>query len=418
MLSDFFKNKNATAGDRDAIPQAPPEIMPDYILIAIVFILTSIGVIMVFSASGISSYTKWNDGTYFLRKEVISVLIAMCGMLFTSFFDYRYYQKIAPYIYGVCCVLLVLVLIPGIGKEVNGARRWMRFGFFDFQVSELGKIGTIILVAMLIASAKDKIRELRVFLIIFSMVCIVALLVLLEPDFGMAAVMVGITLGMLFIAGARITHVAGIVAMVIPAGYALILFEPYRLRRLLAFVDPWKDAQDSGFHVIQSMIAIASGGELGRGLGMGNAKRFFLPEQHTDFIFSVLLEETGMLGMILLILLFVYLGYRGFKIARTSLDPFATYLAFGVTVNILLQAVVNMGVAVGMLPVTGLTLPFVSFGGASLISTYLGIGILVNISIRDALRRKKLYEKHSTRSWGYGRAPVPGRGPGAPHHAS
>lgn len=418
MLSDIFKNKHAAGEAGDAAAQAPPEIMPDYILIAIVFILTSIGVIMVFSASGISSYTKWNDGTYFLRKEVISVLIAICGMLFTSFFDYRYYQKIAPWIYGFCCLLLMLVLIPGIGKEVNGARRWMRLGFIDFQVSDLAKIGLIMFVADLIARAKERITEIRIFAIIFGVVCFVAFLVLLEPDFGMAAVMTGITLGMLFIAGSRLIHVAGIMAMAIPAGYALILFEPYRLRRLMAFMDPWKDAQDSGFHVIQSMIAIASGGGFGRGLGMGNAKRFFLPEQHTDFIFSVMLEETGMIGMLLLILLFVYLGYRGFRIAMQSRDPFATYLAFGITLNILMQAVVNMGVAVGMLPVTGLTLPFVSFGGASLITTYLGIGILVNISIRDALRRKKLYEKHSTRGWGYGRTSLSGRGSRAPHHAS
>ena len=389
--------------------------MPDYILIALAFILTSIGIIMVFSASGIASYTKLNDCAYYLKKEIIWVILSLCGMLFTSFFDYRYYRKMAPYMFGFVCFMLVLVLIPGIGKEVNGARRWMRLGFLDFQVSELGKLVIIIFVASLLARAKEKIKELRIFAIIFGAVGVMAFLVLLEPDFGMASLMLFICLCMMFIAGARKWHIASLIFAAVPMAYVLIFSEAYRRRRFFAFLDPWKDAQDSGFHIIQSLIAIVSGGSFGRGLGMGNAKRFFLPEHHTDFIFSVMLEETGMIGMVLLIALFLYLGYRGMMIAARSRDPFATYLAFGITATIMIQAVVNMGVAVGMLPVTGLTLPFVSFGGASLISIYLGIGILVNISIRDAIRRKKEYEKHRTGGWGHGRTHLPGRGSGVAH---
>jgi cell division protein FtsW len=393
--------------------EPPPVVMPDYVLIAVAFILTAIGVVMVFSASGISSYAKLNDGFYYLKKEVIWVFAAWGGMLFTAFFDYRYYKRMSPWLYLFALVLLVLVLVPGIGKQVNGARRWIDLGFMPFQVSEMGKLFLIIFVSALLAQADTKIREPRVFLIVMGVVGVMACLVLLEPDFGMASIMTVICLSIMFIAGARKIHIAGVMTLALPLAVLLVVFKPYRMRRLMAFWNPWADAQDSGFHIIQSLIAIVSGGVFGRGLGMGNAKRFFLPEQHTDFIFSVILEETGMIGMVLIIVLFAILGWRGFRVAMASQDKFATYMAFGITFTIMLQAVVNMGVAVGVLPVTGLTLPFVSFGGASLISTYLGIGILVNISTRDAVRRKMAYEKNHFGRGGDRGPRVPGNRPRA-----
>ena len=393
--------------------EPPPAVMPDYVLIAVAFILTSIGVVMVFSASGISSYAKLNDGTYYLKKEIIWVLLSWGGMLFTAFFDYRFYKRIAPYLFGFSILLLCLVLIPGIGKEVNGARRWMNLGPLDFQVSELAKLSLILFVSSLVARAGDKVRDTRVFFLILCPVGLMAGLTLLEPDFGMAGVMTVISLAILFIAGARFIHLGSVLAMAAPLAVLMVAIKPYRMRRIFAFVDPWADAQDSGFHIIQSLIAIVSGGVFGRGLGMGDAKRFFLPEQHTDFIFSVILEEAGMIGMVLILVLFAILGWRGFRVAMKCSDPYGSYLAFGITFTIMLQAVVNMGVAVGVLPVTGLTLPFVSFGGASLISIYLGVGILVNISTREAVRRKMLYEKHRAGCRGNRRPHLPGHRTGA-----
>lgn len=402
-------------GGGSAAPQAPPSVTPDYYIIAVVFILTAIGIIMVFSASGISSYTKMNDMAYFLKKDLMVATIAIVGMLFTAFFDYRYYCKISNLIYGFCIVLLVLVLIPHVGKEVNGARRWLRLGIMDFQVSEISKIAMIVYTAALLSKMKGKIKEFKNLMIVLGFAGVMGVLVLAEPDFGMCGLFMVVCMAMCFIAGARKTHIIGLGLAALPLLYRIVYFEEYRRRRFFAFLDPMKDAQGSGFQIVQSMIAIVSGGNFGAGLGEGAAKRFFLPEQHTDFIFSVLVEETGILGMVVLLSLFAYLGYRGMKIAMTCDDPFGSLLAFGITFMILTQAFINMGVASGLLPITGLTLPFISFGGASLLSTYLGIGILVNISMREAVKRKKKYEKYCAGGWGDGRTHIPGRGPGRIH---
>lgn len=415
MPSSRSKGRGYAPGAGGATTLQPPAVTPDYYLIVVAFILTSIGIIMVFSASGISSYTKLNDTTYFLKRDVIVAIIAMFGMIFTAFFDYRYYNKIATGLYVACALMCILVLVPGIGKEVNGARRWFRLGVTDFQVSEVTKLAMIIMVAAMLAKAKDKVKDIKVFIMILCTAGFVAGLVLLEPDFGMCGLFMVVCMAMLFVAGARKSHIMALLLGALPAMYFLIYAEPYRRRRFFAFMDPWADAQDSGFHIIQSLIAIVSGGNFGAGLGMGHAKRFFLPEQHTDFIFSVLVEETGLIGMIVLLLLFGYLCYRGIKIAVACDDPFGQLVAFGITFMITTQAFINMGVASGMLPITGLTLPFISFGGASLLSTYLGIGILVNISMRDAIKRKKKYERNCLGGGGNGRTYLPGRSPGRAH---
>jgi cell division protein FtsW len=381
---------------------------PDYPILVISVFLTCLCVVMVFSASGLTTLTLRHDSTYFLRKDILASIVALVCLIFTTLFDFRYYRKIAVPITGIAFLMLVAVLIPGIGIKVNGARRWLNLGIFPFQAAELAKLALVIFFAAFLAQVKERVQDIRVFATAIAITGVFGLLVMLEPDFGMTIVMFAVVIAMMFISGARWTHIGGFFLLSLPVVHTLIMHEGYRARRFLAFLDPWKDMKGAGFHIIQSLIAISSGGFLGVGLGMSKQKRFFLPEQHTDFIFSIVLEEFGVIGMVFLILMLLYLIYRGFCVAMRCQDTFGSLLAFGITFNIGIQAFINMGVAVGILPVTGLTLPFISFGGASLTVMYMSIGILLNISMRAGPRPRSRNETAGPGGGRHGRAHLSG----------
>jgi cell division protein FtsW len=389
---------------------------PDYPLLVIAMVLTCIGVLMVFSASGMFSITQHRSGFYFLWKELIWVVISVVMMFVTAFFDYRYFRKIGWFVLGGAVFLLMIVLIPHVGIKVNGARRWLGFGGFTLHVGEVAKLSVIVFFAVMLDKAGESIKQPVTVARLLGVLGVVALLILKEPDFGMTAVTLLICMAMMYIAGAKKRHLGAIAVFGVMAAVMLVLHEPYRMRRMMGFMNLSKTAANEGYQTMQSLIGFGSGGFFGKGLGESTQKLMYLPEQHTDFIFAIVGEELGILGLLLVVVLFVYLTYRGLHIAQKCEDPLAVYLVFGVIFMISTQAFVNMGVALGMLPVTGLTLPFISFGGSSLMCTYMGIGILLNISMNSmAMTKRRGYEEHSIGGWGHRGTSVPGDRPRPVH---
>lgn len=359
----------------------PRKKSPDVLLFAAVIFLLSIGVIMVYSASQVSAYEKLGDTFYYLKKQIIWAVIGIAAMTSVMKVDYWKYKKWAVPFLVTAFILLIVVLLPGIGKNVNGARRWIGVGSLVIQPSEIIKLSLVIFMAYGLSRYKDQLkyftRGVLPFLIILVLACG---LILLQPDLGTAVSAAGTVYIMLFSAGAKGKHLfylalAGVAAV----GMAIVL-EPYRMSRFLAFLDPWKDPSGTGYHIIQALYALGSGGLFGLGLGQSHQKWFYLPEQHTDFIFAVLGEELGFMGGTLVILLFLIFVWRGFKVALSTSDSFGSLLAVGVTSMIALQAVINMGVVTGSLPITGIPLPLISAGGSSLVFTLIGVGLLLNIS--------------------------------------
>ncbi len=354
---------------------------PDFALSLIVAILLGIGLIMVFSASEVSAYLEEGDSLYYFKKQFLWMIISVAALIFASHFNYKRFKHWSMLILGISIFLLVLVLIPGIGTEVNGSTRWIDLGPIGFQPSEVSKICIVIFMAYHLSLKKNvvgkKFTQLLPSLLIMILICG---LIMLEPDLGTAVVIAGTVMIMLFVAGAKKTHMAALITACIGIVAVLIAKAPYRLERLLSFMDPWADPLDSGFQVIQSLYALGSGGLFGAGIGQSKQKFLYLPEEHTDFIFAVLGEETGFVGTTVVILLFVALIWRGYKIAVSAQDSFGRLLATGLTTLIGLQALINIGVVTGSLPVTGIALPLISYGGTSLLLTMTTIGILLNIS--------------------------------------
>lgn len=359
----------------------PRKKSPDVLLFAATVLLLSLGIIMVYSASQVTAYEKLDDTFYYLKKQAVWALIGVVAMVSVMKVDYWKYKKWAVPFLIIAFALLIMVLLPGIGKNIKGAQRWLVLGPLRLQPSEVIKLSLVIFMAYGLSKYKDRLRYfmqgMMPFLIVLGLACG---LILLQPDLGTAVSVAGTVYIMLFAAGAKGKHLfylalAGMVAV----GMAIVL-EPYRMSRFLAFLDPWADPRGTGFHIIQSLYALGSGGLFGAGLGQSHQKFFYLPEQHTDFIFAVLGEELGFLGGALVLILFLLFVWRGFKIALSSQDPFASLLAVGITSMIALQAIINIGVVTGSLPVTGIPLPLISFGGSSLVFTLTGVGIVLNIS--------------------------------------
>ncbi|MFH1360071.1 MAG: putative lipid II flippase FtsW [Candidatus Omnitrophota bacterium] len=346
-----------------------------------VSMLVCIGVVMIFSASGVYALQEEGDSGYFLKRHLVFVMIGLVSAVIMMSFDYRELQKYAKPLLLMALALLVLVLIPGIGREIHGARRWFRIGSFSFQPSEFTKLVMIIYAADYLARKRNKIRDLtQGFMPLMGVLGVVCLLILKQPDLGTSLSIAFILLIMFFVAGTNLAHLGLVCLLAIPAITLLIARVPYRLRRILAFLDPWQDSQGIGFQLTQSQIALGSGGLLGVGLGKSLQKLFYLPAAHTDFIFSIIGEELGLLGTMTIILLFVFLIWQGARIAKRTQDPFGYYLSVGIVAMIGLQAVVNIGVSIGALPTKGLPLPFVSYGGSALIVNITAIGLLLNIS--------------------------------------
>jgi cell division protein FtsW len=354
---------------------------PDYVIFFAIIGLLGFGIVMVYSASAVSAYVNYNDSYYFLKRQIIWAVLGILAMLLTMNIDYHAWRNLAKPIMLVTLLLLVLVLVPGLGKVVNGARRWLGFGSLYLQPSEIAKLCMVLFTANRLALTQDKIGsfmkgvapQLAILLVVFG-------LILKEPDLGTALVIGGTVFILLFAAGAKLAHLGSLGAVGVLGIVGLIIAEPYRLKRLLAFSDPWADPLNSGYHIIQSLYAIGSGGLFGVGLGRSREKFLYLPEPHTDFIFAILGEELGFIGTATVLILFFLFAWRGFKIAISAPDVYGSLLAAGITSMIILQALMNIAVVTASMPVTGIPLPFLSFGGSALIFTMAGVGILLNVS--------------------------------------
>lgn len=353
----------------------------DSILALTIGALVLMGIIMVFSASAVYAQEEYHDSLYFLKRHVLWVLLGT-GLLFLARkMDYHRLHALTYPAMAVTLALLILVMVPGLGREAGGAQRWLQLGFLTFQPAELAKFTVILFVARSMVKRADKLADFAYgYLPNLIVLGIFFTLILLQPDFGTALIIALVAFAMLFAAGVRAKFLFYSVLAVLPFLAAAVLSHEYRTRRILAFLDPWQDRADSGFQAVQSFLAFGRGGIWGLGLGDSRQKLFYLPEAHTDFIFSVIGEELGIIGTLGVLLLFVLLIWRGFTTAYRARDLFGTHLAFGLTLVIGVQALTNMGVAVGILPTKGLTLPLISLGGSSLVVSMFSLGVLLNIS--------------------------------------
>ncbi|HKU66795.1 MAG TPA: putative lipid II flippase FtsW [Candidatus Baltobacteraceae bacterium] len=353
---------------------------PDTLLFGAVASLFAIGLVMIFSASSAQAYADHHDTAYYVKHQLI-YLVAGLGLAYVAYrIDYRKLKALAPYALVLCILSLLAVLVPHVGVVVNGARRWIGAGMISLQPSEFAKLGLVLYLAAALAARGDKITSLSKGLFPLCVpVITIAVAILMEPDMGTASLIVFTAFAMFFAAGARIEHLLLILFVTVPPVILTILTSPYKRARIFAFIDPWRDPQNTGFHIVQSLLALGSGGFMGVGLGESRAKFFYLPEQYTDFIFSVLGEELGLVGTVGVIVLFIVFVYRGIRIAIAAPDRFGFFLAAGCTAMIAIQAFVNIGVVTSSWPVTGVPLPFISFGGSSLIVSLVAVALVINV---------------------------------------
>lgn len=348
-------------------------------LFLITLFLVCIGIVMIYSASSIYAWENLGDTNYYLKRQLLYVGIGCLFMLLAMSFDYKLLRRYAKPLLAASLFLLVLVLI--FGREAGGAKRWFRAFGFSFQPSELMQVSLIIYLADFISRKKNLIFDFwRGFVPPLLLLGFSCLLVLVQPDLGTAFLLVTITLIMLIVSGVNLSYVGACIIVSIPALYLLIFRVPYRRARVLAFLNPWLDPKGSGFQLIQSQIALASGGIFGLGLGQSKQKLFYLPAAHTDFIFSIIAEELGLLGALLVITLFIMFIWQAALIYCNTPDTFGKLLSLGILSMIGLKACINIGASLGFLPTKGLPLPFISYGGTSLIFDMICVGLLLNIS--------------------------------------
>lgn len=362
------------------VPRSYATAPPDTWLFISVASLVAIGLVMIFSASSAQAYADYHDTTYFLKRQTIYLVAGLVCAYGVYRIDYRKLRAFAPYALVLCVVGLLAVFVPHIGMRVAGARRWVGAGSFSLQPSEFAKLGLVIYLSAALSIRGDRITSLtRGLAPLFVPVFLVAVLVLMEPDIGTSSLIVFTAFTMFFAAGARIEHLIMVAAVTIPPVAFAIMSSAYKRARIFAFLHPFKDPQNTGFHIVQSLLALGSGGLFGVGLGESRAKFFYLPEQYTDFIFSVLGEELGLLGTVAVLALFGIFAYRAVRIAIAAPDRFGFFLASGCAAMIVIQAFVNIAVVTSSWPVTGVPLPFISFGGSSLIVSLTAAALIVNI---------------------------------------
>ncbi|MFH1201345.1 MAG: putative lipid II flippase FtsW [Candidatus Omnitrophota bacterium] len=351
------------------------------ILFMVTVILINIGIVMIYSASSIYALEKLGDSTYFLRRQLLFIFLGFILAILVMYWDYSVYRKFAKISILISLLLLVLVNIPGIGREVGGARRWFRLFGFSFQPSEFVFLSLILYMADFVSRNKARLRDL--FFGFFPPMLILGafcLLILIQPDLGSSVALGIVGMIILFMAGVNPKHLGAILLSAVPLLYLVVFNVPYRRARIMTFLNPWVDPRGSGFQIIQSQIALGSGGLLGKGLGKSVQKLFYLPAAHTDFIFSIAGEELGLIGTASIVILFIIFLWLGFKIVTNARDNFGRFLALGIVSGIGLKAVINIGVSAGFFPTKGLPLPFISYGGSSLIFDMLAVGLLLNIS--------------------------------------
>lgn len=360
------------------------------LLLAVLF-LVGIGMVMVYSASSALAMQKYHSDYYFLKRQGTFALLSILALVSCRYMPYRIYKVFAYPFLVLSLALLAAVHIPGFGNEAGGAIRWLDFGFIKFQPSEPARLALIIYLAYSLEKKQELIGRFAVSVVPHLFVLIVFSAVLLtQPDFGSIVIFWALSLIMMFIGGVKIIHLTGILLPIAIMGWWFMTFEKYRLDRVLTFLNPWEYATSVGYQTIHSLMAFGTGGIFGVGLGKGYQKLFYLPEPHTDFIFSVIGEELGMVGVLIIVFSYVVILYQGFIIAKNATDLFGSLVAMGITVAMGLSICINMGVTLGMLPTKGLTLPFLSYGGTSLLLNMAVIGILMNIA---ADKKKESHEE-------------------------
>ena len=348
-----------------------------------IIIISLFGILMIYSASHIWASYKYNDALKYVKNQSLFFFIGLLLMVLISKVDYKWYYNNSNKILISCFILLILVLIPGIGSVRNGSRSWFGIGPFGIQPSEAAKLGLIIFVSKYLSNNESELKNIkRGVLPILAITLLMFGIIMLQPDFGTGTILVMAIIGLLFVGGVSIKFFMRIGLLGVLGIVGLVIIAPYRLARIISFVDPWKDPLGSGFQIIQSLYAIGPGGLFGMGFGNSIQKHFYLPEPQTDFIFSIISEEFGFMGILIVSLLFLTIIISCFKIILNTKNLFAKYLAFGITFQFSFQALLNLMVVVGLIPVTGVTLPFLSYGGSSLLISMSSMGILLSISKR------------------------------------
>lgn len=357
------------------------------LLFAVLF-LVGIGIVMVYSASSALALKKFGSDFYFLKRQAIFSLLGILALVSFSHIPFRLYRSLTYPILFIAIGLLIAVKVPDLGISVNGSLRWLRLGPVTFQPVEAARLALIVFMAYSLSKKQDTLQYFSIGFVPHVILLVVfAVPLLLQPDFGSVVIFGMLMWLMMFVAGVRVRHLLSALIIMLPLVYFLMMSAKYRIDRLISFLDPWQYSSDEGYQIIHSLMAFGTGGLWGAGIGKGYQKLFYLPEPHTDFIFAVIGEELGFLGVLFILGLYTMVIWRGICIACRCQDNFGMLVAAGITIAIGLQVSINMGVALGLLPTKGLTLPFLSYGGTSLLLNMASIGILMNIGARHAKKR-------------------------------
>lgn len=353
----------------------------EILLVVSVILISIFGIIMIYSASSIWAEYKYNDSLKYVKNQALFFIIGLILMFLVSKINYKFYLKKSNILLIGCIILLILVLIPGVGMVRNGSRSWFGIGSFGIQPSEFTKLALIIFTSKYLMNNEKNMKNIKKGVLpILYVLFFVFGLIMLQPDFGTGMIIVISIIGLLFVGGVSMKFFIGLGIIGVLGITGLIIIAPYRLARILSFLNPWSDPLGSGFQIIQSLYAIGPGGLFGFGFLNSRQKHFYLPEPQTDFIFSIISEEFGFLGIVIVVTLFLTIIITGFKISKNCKDLFGKYLSFGIMFQLSFQALLNLMVVVGLIPVTGVTLPFLSYGGSSLLITLCSIGVILNIS--------------------------------------
>jgi len=349
-----------------------------------VLMLMGMGIVMVYSASSALALQKYGSDYFFLKRQAVFALTGIVVLVVFSNIPFRLYRIMAYPALVAAIAMLLAVAFSGWGVSAGGSARWLQMGPIQFQPSELARLALIVYLAYSMSRKDELLRDFYVGFLPHLLILIVfSGLLVIQPDFGSVVIFAVLTLFMLFVGGCRISHLLMVVLIAAPMAWLFMTQAEYRVKRLLTFLDPWQYSADGGYQIVHSLMAFGTGGITGTGLGNGYQKLFYLPEPHTDFIFSVVGEELGLIGVMIVILLYSLILMRGVRIARNAQDRFGAFLAMGITIALGLQVCINMGVALGLLPTKGLTLPFLSYGGTSLMINLVAVGIMMNIGARN-----------------------------------
>ena len=378
---------------------------PDYALLTVIGILAPLGLVMVYSSSFVDAFTTRGSQLYYTWRQLAAALIGAAGLLTAQRLDYRFWRRYSVQLLGIVLMLLLFVLmLPASITEVNGARSWIRIGAFSMQPSEFAKLTMIVYFADWLSRRSEKLGNVTYGLVPFGVTLgVICGLVMLEGDLGTTIVLVVIAGAVYFAAGANVLHIIGAAGLAAGAFWAMVKIAPYRQERIAAWLDPFAHYQGAGYQPAHALYALGSGGLFGEGLGQARQKFQWLPQAHTDAIFAIIGEDFGLLGTLFIVACFLFIAYRGFRIAGRAPDAFAALVAVGLTAWLVFQALINIAVVTTLLPFTGLTLPFLSYGGTSLIVSMVAAGMLLNIS-RHTVDRPKAEPAHVTRT---GRLPNP-----------